>query len=92
MPTVENKVNISQYNSVDILLEYPPPTQSRQFYICRKYLFHAASNIMLTLCFRLLNHHLEVGCKCHQVSFNTFQQEREMWWKILYTLKRAAFD
>lgn len=27
MPTVENKVSISQHNSVDIILKYPPPTR-----------------------------------------------------------------
>lgn len=44
MPTVENKVSISQHNSVDIILKYPPPTRSmishlRKIFIpsCKQY-------------------------------------------------------
>lgn len=57
MPTVGNKVSISQHNSVDIILKYPPPTWSRISYLQKIFIPSCKQNYIDSL-FQTINHNI----------------------------------
>lgn len=91
MPTVENKVDISQHNSDDIILTYPPPTWSRILYSQKIFIPSCKQYNIDSLFQTTQSPYLGRLQMPSQVSGNTLKK-LGMWWKILYILRRAAFN
>lgn len=85
-PPFENKVNISQHNSLDMVLKYPPPTQGKISHFQKTFITNTKAILYCLHILMLFSQPTQVDCKCWDRVFPNSGKKKTFLKKMYRTL------